>query len=126
MRGVQIKKHFHKKFSSRYVLIPLVILCILLMHATWKAYQKYTKSNELKQLSEQELIDLKARDLKLRKNIEVLKTDFGKEAEIRNKFGLVKNDEQLIVLVDEPKQTENPIMELSLWDKIAGFFKGLF
>ncbi len=126
MEGLRLKKRNHQAVSSRYVLIPLILVCILLIHATWKAYGKYVKSNELRKISEDELFDLKTRDLKLRKDIEELKTDFGKEALIRNKFGLVRNGEQLVVIVDEQKTNTNPILELTLWDKITMFFKGLF
>jgi hypothetical protein len=105
MREFQNKSHFHKLAYSRYTLFFLFIVIIVLINAVWGAYDKYQKSALANERSKQSLDSLKDREKYLNQSIVALSTQEGKEREIREKFGLVKEDEKMVVFVGDTQAT---------------------
>ncbi len=124
MREFQERRRFRKLLHSRYIIAGLIIICILLGRAVWNVYGKYEKSKMIADRTETELSNLKAREKSLNQEIIDLNTDSGKEREIRERFGVVKEGEKMIVLVDDTSGNKNPVQipRESWWDKLVGFF----
>ncbi|MCK5096329.1 MAG: septum formation initiator family protein, partial [Candidatus Pacebacteria bacterium] len=71
--------------------------------------------------------ELYAREVELAASVKTLRTSFGVESEIRDMYGLVKEGEEVIVIVDEKnKKEENDEIETeiqeSLWSRVLKIF----
>lgn len=78
----------------------LLVACAFLANAVWDVYWKYERSKTLAGKAASDLKILEARRGSLAQSIADLETDAGREREAREKFGVVKPGERLIVLVD--------------------------
>lgn len=124
MREFQERNRAKKFLHSRYAILLLLILCLILGRGLWGIYKKYDKSREIADKLQNELVALEEKQAKLNKAIGDLDTPEGKEREVRDRFGVVKAGEKMVVLVDEspvPKQ-QGSAFEESWWAKFWGFF----
>ncbi len=74
---------------------------------------------ENRKIAENKLAELEKEKIKLSSDIAKLKTDSGVEESIRSKFGLAKEGESEIIIVED-KTTPEPVKEDS-----GGFFSSL-
>jgi len=125
MLEFQEKRKIKRFFYSRVVLVCLFILILLLLKMVWSVYEKQalTKDNLAKTAASFE--GLQAREKMLSSSIDKLKTDSGIEQEIREKYGLVKPGEEVIVIVDgEGSTSSEPVSsEISFWQKVKDWLK---
>ena len=87
----------------------LIFLSILLLFFVWGVVGFWNKMKETslnKAIIENKVAELEQKKEKLTTDINNLKTDQGKEASIREKFGLAKEGEGLIVVVDDKNKQE--------------------
>ena len=107
----------------RATLIVLFLLTLVVVHSTWSVYQKKVESEEMKNISQKNVDELRARDNDLNSKIQRLDTTPGLEAEIRSKFTVAKNNENMVVIVDD-KQSDatTTIAKASFWTKLKAFF----
>ncbi len=110
---------------SRVTLAILLIIVLFLFNSVWKVYQKQDMARDNLTKTAVSLASLQAREKMLSSEVERLKTEAGKEEEIREKFGLVKPGEEVIVVVDKADgrgqitATSSP----SFWGKIVNWFR---
>ena len=86
--------------------ISIVFLLALLIFFSWNIIQlggKLLDTEENRKIAEEKVTELKERKKKTREEIELLKTDKGIEENIRERYGLVKEGEKVIIIVDENK-----------------------
>ena len=125
MLEFQEKRKIKRFFYSKVTLIFLIILIFLLLKMVWSVYEKQalTKDNLAKTAASFE--GLQAREKMLSSSIDKLKTDSGIEQEIREKYGLVKPGEEVIVIVDgEDSTSSEPVSsEISFWQKVKDWLK---
>lgn len=120
---------FHQKRKVRAVmyhratLIVLSILVLLSIHSVWSVYQKKSTSEQAKEVALRRTEELRARDSELKSNIERLQTTRGIEEEIRSKFTVAKNGENMVVVVDDSK-VGTSTTQRGFWRKIRDFFTG--
>ena len=81
---------------------------------------KMEATRENRKLIEAKVVQLEEEKEKLSADIEKLKTDEGKEQSIREKFGLAKEGEGQIVIIEDKNKTEEENK------KFGGFFSFLF
>lgn len=124
MKYFQDKKKVRSRIYSRTSVVVLVILLILLGKAVWNIYQKELESRKARDLASKKLSELKSREDSLKSQTDALKTDFGKEQEIRSKFSVARPGEEVIIVV--PKEKEAPLPEPSwfdsFWIKVKSWF----
>jgi cell division protein FtsB len=110
---------------SRYVIAALVILCLFLARATWGVYGKYERSRELSETAARDLEGLKARERHLASLTESLKTEEGQGREIRDRFGLVREGEQAIVIVEDGRESASSgaAEERGFWSRFLDIFR---
>ena len=117
---IKLKRYLY----SRLVLVVLLIIIAFLLNAVWSVYQKqaYTKENLNKTASS--LNDLRAREKMLSSELDKLKTESGTEEEIREKYGLVKPNEEVIMMVDQKgaTSTERTTADVGFWQSIVNRF----
>lgn len=101
-------------------LVVLIIVVAVFAKGTWSVYTKAQFAEENRTRAEQELEKLETREAALQEELLRLETERGLEEEIRQKFDVGREGEQMIVLVDAPDpEPEIVIEEPSVWDKLV-------
>jgi cell division protein FtsB len=124
MLDFEEKRIFKKIIYSKISLIFLFILFLFIAKGVYGAYLDKKMTEENRNTALKELNELENRKNNLKLEIERLNTEEGKEQEIRDKFGLVKTGEQMIMIVDEKEKSNYSYKEdTNLWEKFLGLFK---
>ena len=127
MLEIKDRSRIRKRLYSPQVFFVLLVLTLIILKATLSVYWKRAESiQNLAKVTEQANA-LQSRQTELSANIEKLQTQSGVETEIRKKFSVVKNGEQMVVLVDDQKKTSLPPLTQKgffarVWDSITGIF----
>lgn len=100
MREFQEKRKIRKILFSQTILVFVLLLLMFLMISVVKMYMKSREASFLNSKIEKELSDLEERKKSLEKDIFELKTETGLEREIREKFNVVKPEEEVLNIVD--------------------------
>jgi cell division protein FtsB len=93
----------------------------------WSVFGFWNKMRETSKnmkIIEDKVTELRLKKEKLSANINNLNTEEGKENIFRENFGLAKDGEGVVVIVEDKNKTEPPKAENS--SKITTFFKNLF
>ena len=105
----------------------MILFAILVLIFAWNVFGFWGKMEETaknKKTAEDKIVDLQKQKDKLSNDISKLNTDQGVEENIRDKFGLAKPGEGMIVVVDDTSKPPAPPSSVS--SKFLGFFKNLF
>jgi cell division protein FtsB len=125
MLEFQEKRKIKNLLYSRFTLVILIILIVLLLNAVWGVYKKQnlTKDNLTKTAATFE--GLQVREKMLSVEIERLKTESGTEAVIREKYGLVKPGEEVIVVVNKDGDigSNTASSTVGFWQGILDWFR---
>jgi cell division protein FtsB len=124
MMEFQEKRRLKRFLYSRITLICLLIIIFFLLIKVWDVYKKQALTRDYLAKTAASLESLQAREKMLSSEIERLNTEEGTEEEIREKYGLVKPGEEVIVVVDEDGMDSNSILpkEISFWQKLVNWF----
>lgn len=119
MREFQDRRRTKKFLHSRYALAVLIVVLLLLSRGVWGIYAKYEKSQALVEKSKADLAILQSRQDTLTKSIEALNTEEGREKELRDRFGVVRQGEKMIILVDDTAPVRPSVNAIndSWWQK---------
>lgn len=121
MLDSQQKRKVNKFIYHKWTIIFLFIIVIFFIHSTWVVYKKKIESDNLKNISLNYKNNLKERENDLDYKMQILNTDKGKETEIRSKFSVAKDKENIVVIVDDSSTTENFSKNKGIWQKILDF-----
>jgi len=105
MRNFQEKNKFKNFMRSKPVLILLTIILIAFVWNIVNLSVKLQETYKNKNIEQEKISDLENRKAKLSTDIDKLNTDKGKEEVIRENFGMVKEGEGVVVIVDDKNQT---------------------
>jgi cell division protein FtsB len=100
MKEFQRKNNIKKMIYSRSVLALVLIILFFFVKATIDFYQKASESKKRKERAETELLELQKRKENLENKIQSLSSPVGVEKELREKFDLVKEGEETILIGD--------------------------
>ncbi len=116
-----------KKLYSRGTFFALLLLTVLLAQGAWGVFLKHRESEKNLALVDQKLLAAEIRKNELETSIYELETPQGIEKEIRNKFSVAKEGEDVIVIISEEDNFEDvePDNE-GIMKKISRWFSGLF
>lgn len=116
-----LKRPSQNKFLySPITLVVLFVLVILLAISLMKMVGKSRQTREVRDQYRDEITALEKQQEELASDIDYLSTERGMEEEIRDRFPVVKEGEDLILIIDEEDD------EFPLEVKEGGFFKRLF
>ena len=102
MANFQKKKDNNRKLiQSKPVLVFLIILTVFLIYNVIGLFIKREETEKNKEIAQNKIIELQKQKEKLTSDIEKLNTEKGLEESIRDKFGLAKDGENMIVIVDD-------------------------
>ena len=102
------KRKLKKIIYSTPSLCGIAFIIFLLGIPTFGAYQKMQSTKETKVAIAAELDELHERERVLKEEIDRLSTDRGVEDEIRRKYEVGRNGEQMIVIVGDDPEEELP------------------
>lgn len=126
MREFQERNKVKKRVYSKTVLFGLFLFLILITKGVFSVYAKERDSREEMERILKQKQELQVRLDTMNGHNELLKTEAGVEAEIRNKFDVVRQGEEVVVIVDK----EIPMIEADkrgvmkkFWDSVVNVFK---
>ncbi|MEI6042578.1 MAG: septum formation initiator family protein [bacterium] len=126
MKEFQQENDRKDKIYSKWALLVLLIMIILVIKGLISMSIKQRESGEEKKLVDIKRAELQERYDVLSEKVNELKTDQGMEREIRSKFDVVKPGESVIMVVDKevsaPIPVETSIIK-KLWNGVVGVFK---
>ena len=128
MHEFQQKRKIRKILYSRSALILLCLLAVVFLRATWNVYEKEKMSRGYVSQAQAQLDKLSAQKENLSASVAALGTNQGVEAEIRRKFQVVKNGEQIAVIVDDSSSSDESSASTTtstgggFWNRINSFF----
>lgn len=123
MSNFQAKKSWRRILESWPFLVLLTIIALLFAYGIYDLLTKLQDTKKNKDIAQAKVNELESRKEKLSSDIENLNTDEGKERVFRENFGLAKEGEGLIVVVDEKEKPETEVIEEK---GFFSFFKNLF
>lgn len=124
MLDIQQKRKFRNFIYHRFTLVVLSILVLFVLHSTWRVYQKKMESVAMVEASMVRLEELEERDREIESKINKLATVAGVEEEIRSKFSVAKDNENMVIIVRE-EGTSSPALQENkgFWSKIRSLFR---
>ncbi len=124
MHEFKEKKRVRKLIYSKPVLFALAVILLVSLEELWSIYGKYSEAYEKAQDAKADLERLQEKEAELEKKVAFLKTDRGKEEEIRKKFMVGKEGEGVILVVDQAASTTPPpVSKPSTWTRFLDFFR---
>jgi len=108
--------------------LMLVLLFVALLFFAWNVADFISKSRETslnRKIAEEKVMELQGKKEKLSTDINRLQTKDGIESSIREKFGLAKEGENVIVIIDDKNKQETEVEEKDsgFWYFLKNWFK---
>ncbi len=127
MFGVRQRGVAERIFSSKITVAVLVVVAVVLGRSVLNVYQKYQEAAANYARADKELSSLKDDQATFSAAVTALNTPSGVEDEIRRKFQMTKQGENLIVIVDDGSAaaTTVPAAVSGSWWARVGRFLGL-
>lgn len=128
MEYLKRRQKTRKRLYSKITIAFLVLVMLLLVRPTWGIFQKSLESKRNVLEARAELLALETRKRELERDLEYIKSEHGRDQEIRSKFGMAKEGETLVVVVrdEEKKPVPEPVPEPTFWEKNWSRFRGFF
>lgn len=125
MYNITVSKFLQKNKRSKIYSLPVIFILIItvgfLSKAVWNAYNENAKTKEQATKIRLEFEEVSTRANLLSQGLASLKTQEGVEKEIRKKFSVAKEGEQVVVIIDEESNdTDNVHVEKQ------GFLNSIF
>ncbi len=124
MRNLGNQNKWRHILQSRLVLGILALVVLVFAWSVIGFWLKMRDTSKNREIVEAKVIELRKEKERLSLDIAKLNTQAGVEDSIREKFGLAKEGEELIVVVDDDSKTDMKEAEDSNW--FTSFFRKLF
>ena len=106
MMDFQRKRKLKNLVFSYVTIVALLIMIVFMAQSVWERFTVEREMSERRHEVERELHDLKLRAAALESQVEYLEDERGVEAEIRNRFDVVKEGEQVVIILDDESTNE--------------------
>ncbi len=106
MASFQKKGKFKQVMQSKPFLVFLGVLILIFIYSIFGFVNKMQDTVKNRELVEEKITELEKSKEKFNSDISKLKTENGVEENIREKFGLVKDGENMILVIDDKNKTE--------------------
>ncbi len=100
--------------------LGLFVVLIFSLFAVWSVWSKKNESAQLRAEAQARLSVLKQREAKLTADIDALKTNRGREAELRKEYDVGAPGEHLVVIMDSGPATT--VHATTTMERIASWF----
>lgn len=120
MRGFKRPKK-QQVMHSVGALFMLLVLLVLVTISAIKMGMKTQKVKEAKERQQEELTELLEQEEQLQADVSYFSSERGLEEEIRERFPVVKEGEELILIIDQEQELEpEEVVKKSFWKRIFG------
>lgn len=126
MAEFQTKKDSKRIWHSPLMLFVLLFILLLFMYNMIGLLEKARDTSQKREMVLSQMNSITERQQIEEKNIAKLQTNSGIEETLRDKYHLVKEGEQMVVIVDQDVDKLNKKEEKSSKLGIVQFFKNLF
>lgn len=126
MAEFQTKKDSRRIWHSPLMLFVLLTVLLIFMYNMIGLLEKARETSQKREMVLSQMNSITERQQIEEKNIAKLQTDSGIEETLRDKYHLVKEGEQMVVIVDQDADKLNKKEEKSSKLGIMHFFKNLF
>lgn len=126
MREFTSKRKGRRLLYSWPVIIIMLIILLFLGKANWDMYERVEESKQKRELVLGKLDELNDQKERIEGELLQLNSKVGVEGELRERFSLVKENENVIVIVDEKTSTTTGTtnqVKQNFWEKIKSIFK---
>lgn len=123
MRKLQNRRVFKRLIYSRPVVVVLIVGILFSLRSVWIVLRQSREVDARRQTAAARLAELQERRDELEQEIEALKTPRGVEAEIRERFPVVKEGEEVITIVEQAESNEVSGPSKSWWRRFLQVFK---
>ena len=124
MRSFQKRGKLRQVMQSKLFLIFLGVVIIVFSFSIFSFMNKMEETVKNKKIIEDKIAELEKSKEKLNSDIAKLRTESGIEENIREKFGLAKEGENMILIVDDKNSPQTQKPPDSPW--FFSFFDNLF
>ncbi|MEX1027581.1 MAG: hypothetical protein WD049_06180 [Candidatus Paceibacterota bacterium] len=113
---------------SKGAVFVLVVLTAFALKASWGAYQKMSESGQRAAVVREETHELAQEKDVLLEELARLETRRGIEEELRRKYSVTKEGEELVVIVDSEveayveEESESSVLG-EIWNAVVNFFR---
>lgn len=121
MKKFEARKQIKSRLYSRYTIVALLLLVILLAKGVLNIYFRETESSKMRKEATLKLADVLGRKENLSIQIDKLNSNEGMEEEIRTKFNVTKPGENVVIIVDNKDASTTPEQDgffAKLWHKV--------
>jgi cell division protein FtsB len=126
MAEFQTKKDSRRIWHSPLMLFVLLSILLIFMYNMIGLLEKARETSQKREMVLSQMNSITERQQIEEKNIAKLQTDSGIEETLRDKYHLVKEGEQMVVIVDQDADKLNKTEEKSSKLGIMHFLKNLF
>jgi cell division protein FtsB len=122
MAQLDRRRFITKLRHSPLAYIVLILFAVLFTYSAIGAYKKSRLAEAKMNAAETELADLENQKSRLTAELENANTEFGQEKALREKFNIVKQGEQVIMIVNkaDTETSETPKAKARFWARIFG------
>ncbi len=125
-REFQKKRRLRSIIYSKITVLVLLLVAIFLVGPTWRVYKTKAETRRNIDKLSLELKTLRQKESVLMADTERLSTPKGTEEEIRKKFNVSKEGEDVVFVVGQKEEKVPPKVEPTILEKIKSFFTGFF
>ncbi len=122
MLDFQQKRKVRSWMYNRLTIALLFIAFVFIAHSTWVVYMKKVESEEMMSVSLKNVETLRSRSVDLQKKIDRLATAQGVEEEVRSKFSVAKEDENMVIIIQDEIGSSTKVQKQSLWSRFTALF----
>lgn len=121
------RRRLQRLIYSKPVVVLLAVVAAFSVYWAYSAYQKMATTGDRVTSIKQQKEVLHERKDELQADIARLQTRRGKEAEIRRKYSMTKEGEQMVVIMDRPTASSSEQdTDQSVWSRIWAAVIGVF
>ncbi len=104
MLDLKERNRLRRVIYGKPMIIVIAVLFLFIARGAWGMYQKSIEATEKRNITEERLGELKQREAELSLDILNLSTDRGIEGEIRDRFMVAKEGENVMIVTDPDAQ----------------------
>lgn len=122
MLDFQQKRKVRSWMYNRLTIALLFVTFVFVAHSTWVVYRKKVESEEMMSVSLKNVETLRSRSADLQKKIDRLATAQGVEEEVRSKFSVAKEDENMVIIIQDEVSTSTKVQKRTFWSRFVALF----
>jgi len=127
--GVEVRKtqKVLRRIMRSYITITvLLVVFMFITHGAWEVYKKARTAKIERDRTLSELVDLRDRKESLEHGSGDLQTEYGIETEIREKFSVAKEGEEVVIIIDTPVRDDQDNYASGGGNRVWDWVKGIF